>query len=472
MNSNDACSGRIPFYEDPIGVSGRRIERVACDSRTQVIQRTASSVFVPQVITANSLPEEANGFYPILNFILILPKIRRYLRKHNQPIPFDKILERFEDWAIDDATCRTHPQIGEYLRTLRLIDSDPTQKVIAEVIIKYFVENILTSGEPYDEYKLRIDEFEAFRERRESLKIDRSLVFGPETNAEYIGHNKTLKFKITPIIQLEAIMIQQGFYRYIKVKQRRKTSPTSSTTSTTEDEDKYEESRLFETPYIDGHNNYWYVGAKLQGEGIFIELDEESVKSLKLRDEEFKFWKEIREHISVLEKIEENAKEKGRNVKSNPQNNPLSDKEKEWVKTFKMRNFHIFAHPLGVWWHTLSHRLIKALSLDCGYSSAALRERLYIDYDKKIGGLLIYACRPGEDGTLGGLVSQSHRFGEILKLALDDIDTCSNDPICILKKFTKFSVNGAICYACGFLSETSCELGNVGLDRNTLINTL
>ncbi len=467
MNNQLKCSGRIPFYEDPLGVPGRRIERVACDSRTQVIQRTASSVFVPKVITAISLPEEANAFYPILNFLLILPKIRRYLRKHNRAIPFDKILETFEDWALDDATCRSHPQIKEYLRIIRTINSDPKQKDIAEAIIKYFIENIVVSRTPYDEYQLRLDEFNAFREKRESLDIDKSLVFDREIALDYKGVNNTLTFKITPIIQLEAIMIQQGFYRYIKVKKKRRSFTTPSTSDT---EEKYEEPKLFETPYIDGQNNYWYVGAKLRGEGIFIELTEDSARSLNYRDEDIKLWDNLRRDIIEFEKIEQ--KEKGENAKNIQQNNLLSEKEKEWVKTFKMRNFHIFTHPLGVWWHTLSHRLIKALSLDCGYSSAALRERLYIDVDKLIGGALIYASRPGEDGTLGGLVSQSHRFGDILKLALDDIDTCSNDPICLLKNFTKFAVNGAICYACGYLSETSCEFGNIGLDRNTLINTL
>ena len=29
-----------------------------------------------------------------------------------------------------------------------------------------------------------------------------------------------------------------------------------------------------------------------------------------------------------------------------------------------------YLHPVFVWWHTLSHRLITALSVDSGYSSA------------------------------------------------------------------------------------------------------
>ena len=36
-------------------------------------------------------------------------------------------------------------------------------------------------------------------------------------------------------------------------------------------------------------------------------------------------------------------------------------------------------HPLFVWWHTLSHSLIRAISNEAGYSSASIRERVYIE---------------------------------------------------------------------------------------------
>ena len=38
-------------------------------------------------------------------------------------------------------------------------------------------------------------------------------------------------------------------------------------------------------------------------------------------------------------------------------------------------------HPVHVWWHTLSHRLLQSLAVDSGYSSAAIRERVYITHD-------------------------------------------------------------------------------------------
>ncbi len=64
-------------------------------------------------------------------------------------------------------------------------------------------------------------------------------------------------------------------------------------------------------------------------------------------------------------------------------------------------------HPVFVWWHTLAHRLINALSVDSGYSSAAVRERVYVYLNTTDGsfdgGILLYTVQPGGDGTLGGL---------------------------------------------------------------------
>lgn len=128
------------------------------------------------------------------------------------------------------------------------------------------------------------------------------------------------------------------------------------------------------------------------------------------------------------------------------------------------------SHPLMVWWHTLSHRLIRALSVDSGYSAAAVRERLYLDGE--VGGLLIYAVQPGGDGTLGGMVALVPRLARILRSALDQLDGCSNDPLCGDQRVSAQRGNGAACYACSLLSETSCEMRNLSLDRRLLMETL
>ena len=130
-------------------------------------------------------------------------------------------------------------------------------------------------------------------------------------------------------------------------------------------------------------------------------------------------------------------------------------------------------HPVHVWWHTLSHRLMRTLAVDSGYSSAAIRERVYLKAGHGAvagSGLLLYTAQPGGDGTLGGLISLVDRFQDVLAGALDDADTCSNDPLCC--EAVTVGADGAACYACLHASETSCEHRNLGLDRLLLADNL
>ena len=130
-------------------------------------------------------------------------------------------------------------------------------------------------------------------------------------------------------------------------------------------------------------------------------------------------------------------------------------------------------HPVHVWWHTLAHRLLQSLAVDSGYSSAAIRERVYLHVDATKGvrgGLLLYTVQPGGDGTLGGLMSLVPRFGQVLDEALRDLTTCSNDPLC--EQAPQLGAEGAACYSCLLASETSCEHRNMGLDRLLLLDNL
>ena len=59
--------------------------------------------------------------------------------------------------------------------------------------------------------------------------------------------------------------------------------------------------------------------------------------------------------------------------------------------------------------HTISHLLIKQLSFECGYSIAALKERLYCseaEEGRQMAGVFIYTASGDSEGTLGGLVRQ------------------------------------------------------------------
>lgn len=125
--------------------------------------------------------------------------------------------------------------------------------------------------------------------------------------------------------------------------------------------------------------------------------------------------------------------------------------------------------------HALAHALIRQLSLDCGYSSAALRERLYADTGQfEMAGLLLFTASPDADGTLGGLVRQGEpaMLAQIVDQALRSMTWCSSDPLCIEDVHTiTDSLSGAACHCCLLGAETSCEEFNRLLDRALLVGT-
>jgi len=126
--------------------------------------------------------------------------------------------------------------------------------------------------------------------------------------------------------------------------------------------------------------------------------------------------------------------------------------------------------------HSLAHAVLEQLALNCGYSAASLSERLYIGEASSplpMAGFLIYTASAGSEGTLGGLEREgrSERLRHTIASALDAMRWCSSDPLCM---DTRLSVsddaNLAACHSCLFVSETSCETFNNGLDRRSLFS--
>ncbi len=131
--------------------------------------------------------------------------------------------------------------------------------------------------------------------------------------------------------------------------------------------------------------------------------------------------------------------------------------------------------------HTLSHLLITEISLDCGYSASAIKERIYaISDEKKYGlkgyGILLFTSTTGSEGSLGGLVNLGHNIENHLRRALQRGRLCSNDPICAQHDPKNMDedrlLHGAACHGCLLIAETSCENRNEFLDRALVINTV
>ncbi len=230
--------------------------------------------------------------------------------------------------------------------------------------------------------------------------------------------------RVTPVSRLRVVMAQKGYRRLDPL-----------------------ESKVVDVVYIDEGGRQWYPGVELYGEGIFIDLAPASLvagRHFPLRNSQV--WLDAWRDPAAFQ------------------------------QRLQLEDDRDFLHPVFVWWHTLAHRLINALSIDSGYSSAAVRERVYIDIDaatgEAIGGILLYTAQPGGDGTLGGMIALVPQFERVLRGALYLIDTCSNDPLCGEEQFGEGKYNGVACYACQLVSETSCEHRNTRLDRTLLRENL
>ena len=82
--------------------------------------------------------------------------------------------------------------------------------------------------------------------------------------------------------------------------------------------------------------------------------------------------------------------------------------------------------------HSFSHALMRQLSIECGYGLTEISERIYFSEKYQMAGLLIYTASSDAEGSLGGLVRmiKPQHFESLLRNAIENSRTCSNDPIC------------------------------------------
>ena len=124
--------------------------------------------------------------------------------------------------------------------------------------------------------------------------------------------------------------------------------------------------------------------------------------------------------------------------------------------------------------HSLSHLLLTAIALECGYAAASIRERIYVRDGAY--GLLLYTGTPDAEGTLGGLVQVGRRIARHLDAALELGHLCSNDPVCAQHKPDQVlearALHGAACHGCLLIAEPSCERRNEWLDRSLVVPTV
>lgn len=133
-----------------------------------------------------------------------------------------------------------------------------------------------------------------------------------------------------------------------------------------------------------------------------------------------------------------------------------------------------FPGPRYILLHSLSHLLISAVSLACGYAASSIRERIYVT---KAGcGILLYTGTSDSEGTLGGLVQVGLKIEEHLRAAIEAGALCSNDPVCAQHRpdhpHERRFLHGAACHGCLLIAEPSCERRNELLDRALVVETV
>jgi hypothetical protein len=189
----------------------------------------------------------------------------------------------------------------------------------------------------------------------------------------------------------------------------------------------------------------WLPAIEVRGEGIFLALDEEGVRKWEVRDDA----------MARAETI-------------NRQN--IAD----WQARMKDDSLPPdLVTPRLMLVHTFSHAVMRQLSLECGYSTSSLRERLYVDqHNPSMCGVLIYTSTADADGTLGGLVRQgrAERMAALVRSAIEAMEWCSSDPLC-MNGISSLSggTNLAACHSCVLAPETACEHFNRFLDRAMLV---
>ncbi|MFW6773198.1 DrmB family protein [Nocardioides sp. CPCC 205120] len=195
-------------------------------------------------------------------------------------------------------------------------------------------------------------------------------------------------------------------------------------------------SKLSQTP------RDWLPATEVLGEGIFVRLDETVIAQ----------WEASgfagSRHDLLAESLRRRSEDSRADEAASPSNRLLAI-------------------------HSLAHVLLEELSLDAGYPTGSLRERIYAE--KGQAGLLIYTASSDAAGSLGGLaaLADAERFADTLIAAFARAAWCSNDPVCGESGPSgSDGLNLAACHTCLLLPETSCEHRNTYLDRVSLVGPI
>ena len=393
MRSKPQCPGRHPWQASGFATP--------CDGESQVSQRGNSSVWFSSTASALDIPPES-------------------------------------DWKEEDAVA---PAITNDPLFLNLLDQAPggffesdeirriatTHNVPIDVVAK-----LLASGRKgaatnpaQTADSLRAGEWAAFHSGKTKDERSRFVIEPEDLSSIRAGFKSGNLPNWTETIE-----------QVIRAKRLREVRALTGFTRIEEAGDKCELIPASLDPNVD-----WLPAYEVFGEGVFLTLNEKSLKE----------WEPKSEVVDRIQKLTSGAA----NLRRNPNVGQIS--------------------PRLYLLHTLSHLLIRQLAFEAGYPSASLRERLYLTEENSpadMAGVLIYTAASDSVGSMGGLARQTkpeHLISTIAG-ALRTADWCSLDPVCSESRSGERGLNQAACHACALMPETSCEMHNLYLDRSLLVH--
>lgn len=315
--------------------------------------------------------------------------------------------------------------ISKNLKRYKNIEIDST--IIQKLINNNFSERELEIAKTENQY--RFDEYKFITEK-DSERVEDKLIFNKIDNSLF--QNDLIK-SIFKMDKIKITSVQTSFTRQ---------EPLSSSLIL-EDEDAEKttkESIVKKFTSTFGKTTKYLPAIESFGEGIFFEFNNEILNN----------W--IENNPKIKERIE-----------------ILIGNQNHFESNF---NDDFELNPKYVLIHTFSHLIIKELEYLCGYPSTSIQERLYIDDELEMNGVLIYTIA-GSEGSYGGITSicDDNKIGKLIESAMIRAIDCATDPICYHTHGQGVAnLNLSACFSCTLLPETSCEKFNCYLDRRILVD--
>lgn len=391
-------------------------QKEKCGTYPQSVQRGALNIYFPKVVSSIVIPP--------------------YSSEINTLVKESKKFSIMMELITDDYHYVESRGLNNFIRTYaeKIAEEIHQDKGVVEIILNKYLSpresgDVVDTKEEYrqEEYRALIGDIpqECMNEKDFKIEIQKDI--------KNYGIDEISR--ITLVKKLREVRALVGFSRLEPCEQ--------NSMSGFEDEDTVD--RRFVSIKEEGMD--WYPAYETRGEGIFIEISESEIEKW-INENQI-----IKERVGIL-------------------NKRYNDRGK--LRGEITRNIT----PKFVLLHTLAHLLIKELSFECGYNSAALTERIYCNNDenqRSMSGILIYTSSGDSEGTLGGLVRQgkSDMLPRVIRNAVRKAVWCSSDPVCIDSTSQgRDGLNLSACHACLLISETSCEEFNVLLDRALIVGTL